>query len=204
VTQATPGRVVERIEMTRSELETIEHDILRRRHVERYAIIRQFVYGRVVDCACGVGYGTWLLAKNPDVQHAYGVDVDADAIDAARREFTSPKIEFLQGDLASTNLDAIDVLVSLETIEHLPDPAELVRFAERAGAREVIVSFPSKKTTHYNPHHLWDLATSDIVDLFAASYVPIRTFDYTFDTTFVHLAVLNRRGAALKRYRFKA
>src|SRR4051812_16279353 len=48
-----PTRVFERIGMTRSELETIEHDILRRRHVERYAIVRQFVYGRVVDCACG-------------------------------------------------------------------------------------------------------------------------------------------------------
>jgi SAM-dependent methyltransferase len=195
-----PTRVVERIGMTRSELETIEHDILRRRHVERYAIVRQFVYGRVVDCACGVGYGTWLLAKNPDVTQAYGVDIDGDAIEAARREFASPKIEFLQGDLAGTKLDKIDVLVSLETIEHLPDPADLARFAQNAGVREVIVSFPSKKTTHYNPHHLWDLTTSDIVDLFAASYVPIRTFDYTFDTTFVHLAALNREGAAPKRY----
>lgn len=195
-----PYRVVERIGMTRSELETIEHDILRRRHVERYAIVRQFVYGRIVDCACGVGYGTWLLAKNPDVTRAFGIDIDGEAIAAAQAEFTSPKIEFRQGDLASTKLDAIDVLVSLETIEHLPDPADLLRFAQNASVREIVVSFPSKKTTHYNPHHLWDLTTSDIVDIFAASYVPIRTFDYTFDTTFVHLAALDRKGAPPKRY----
>jgi SAM-dependent methyltransferase len=196
-----PGGVAERIVMTRSELETIEDDMLRRRHVERYAIVRQFMYGRIVDCACGVGYGTWLLAKNPDVRHAYGVDIDGEAIQAARSEFASPRVEFLQGDIASMKLEAIDVLVSLETIEHLPDPADLVRFAQAACVREVIVSFPSKKTTHYNPHHLWDLTTSDITDLFAASHVPIRTFDYTFDTTFVHLAALDRRGAAAKRYR---
>jgi SAM-dependent methyltransferase len=198
-----PGSIVERIGMTRSELETIEHDILRRRHVERYAIIRQFMHGRIVDCACGVGYGTWLLAKNPDVTQAYGVDIDGEAIEAARQEFGSGKIEFIQGDIAKLKLEAIDVLVSLETIEHLPDPADLVRFAQRAGVREVIVSFPSKKTTHYNPHHLWDLTTSDITDLFADSHVPIRTFDYTFDTTFVHLAALDRHGAAPKRYRIK-
>ncbi|NKB43956.1 MAG: hypothetical protein GKS03_06710 [Alphaproteobacteria bacterium] len=60
----------ERLFIPRDQVETLEKDILLRRHVERYAVARQFVYGTVVDLACGCGYGTHILAKNPDVNAA--------------------------------------------------------------------------------------------------------------------------------------
>ena len=37
-------------------------------------------------------------------------------------------------------------------------------FADRCGVREIVVSFPSKKTTHYNRHHHWDLTQQDVND----------------------------------------
>ena len=54
----TPGKkpVDERLFIPKSEVEALEGDILRRRHVERYAVARQFVYGRTADIACGCGY----------------------------------------------------------------------------------------------------------------------------------------------------
>ena len=179
----------------------MERDILIRRHIERYAIVRQFVYGRTVDCACGVGYGTHLLAKNSDVTAIYGVDADGDAIAEARREFSGDRIEFVQGTLESVTLPDIDCLVSLETIEHLVDPRALDAFASRCGVREIIVSFPSKKTTHYNPHHHWDLTVQDVLEIFAGEYVLLNTFSYTFDTQFVHLGRLQRGGARPRRFR---
>jgi ubiquinone/menaquinone biosynthesis C-methylase UbiE len=191
--------VVERIRITRQEAEAIERDILVRRHIERYAIVRQFAYGRTVDCACGVGYGTHVLAKNADVTRIYGVDSDADSIAHARREFASDKIEFVLGDIASLTLPDIDFLVSIETIEHLPDPRAMAAFAQRSNVQEVLVSFPSKKTTHYNPFHYWDLTVQDVLEVFAG-YVMINDFSYTFDTQFVHLARLKRSGAPPRRF----
>lgn len=193
------GPVVERITLSRQDAEAIERDILIRRHIERYAIVRQFAYGRTVDCACGVGYGTHLLAKNLDVTKIYGVDSDAAALAHATKEFGGDKIEFVHGDLATLTLPDIDFLVSLETIEHLPDPRTLSRFAQRCKVQEVMVSFPAKKTTHYNPHHYWDLTVQDILEIFD-DFVMINSFSYTFDTQFVHLARLTRSGARPRRF----
>jgi len=201
-----PGRpaaaaVVERIKLTKHEAESIERDILIRRHIERYAIVRQFAYGRTVDCACGVGYGTHILAKNSDITKIFGVDNDDDAIAQARTEFGGDKIEFVKGDIATLTLPDIDFLVSLETLEHLPDPRALTEFSRRCHVQELIVSFPSKKTTHYNPHHYWDLTVQDVLEMFAGDFVMLDNFSYTFDTQFVHLARLPRSGARPRRFR---
>ena len=195
-----PAPVVERIRISRADAEALERDILIRRHIERYAIVRQFAYGRTVDCACGVGYGTHLLAKNADVTKIYGVDNDGEAIAYARQEFGEDKIEFVQGDIATLTLPDIDFLVSLETIEHLPDPRTLNQFSQRCHVQEILVSFPSKKTTHYNPHHYWDLTVQDVLEIFTDDYVLINSFSYTFDTQFVHLARLQRSGARPRRF----
>jgi SAM-dependent methyltransferase len=195
-----PAPVVERITLTREAADAVEQDILIRRHIERYAIVRQFVYGRTVDCACGVGYGTHLLAKNADVTRIYGVDADGPSIAHARQEFGGDKIEFVHGDIETVTLPDIDVLVSLETIEHLHDPRVLQDFCRRCGVRELMVSFPAKKTTHYNPHHHWDLSLQDVLEVFADDFVMINNFSYTFDTQFVHLARLPRTGARPRRF----
>src|SRR5688500_16150852 len=105
--------VVERIKLTRQDTETYERDILIRRHIERYAIVRQYAYGRTIDCACCVGYGTHIVAKNKDVTRMFGVDSDADAVAHAQQEFGSEKIEFVQGDITTLTIPEVDVLISL-------------------------------------------------------------------------------------------
>lgn len=198
------SKPVERIDMTLGRLDEIEKDILLRRHIERYAIVRQFVYGQVVDFACGVGYGTYLLSKNPDVEHIYGVDIDQDAIDRANEEFGRPNITFVKNDIRDFRLDRADVLISLETAEHLEDPTIIFDFAVRSGVKEAIVSFPSKKTTHYNRFHMWDLTLQDISDIFSPNFIVHNSFSFTFDTQFVHLLRVERDGAGAKRYSRKA
>ncbi len=192
--------VIEFIRITKDDAERLEKDILIRRHIERYAIVRQFVHGKMVDCACGVGYGTHLMAKNPDVTSAIGIDITPECIETAQREFSSPKVKFVQGDINTIDVGQADFLVSLETIEHLPDPAALARFAERLNVQEAIISYPTKKTTHYNKHHLWDIIEQDILDLFD-NFVLFNKFDYTFDTRFIHLVRRQRNVAAPIRYK---
>lgn len=156
---------VERIYMTRQELQDMERDILNRRHIERYAMVRQWCHGNVLDFACGCGYGTDLISKNPDVEKIVGIDIDRSAIDWANENFSGEKIEFVCQDIREYE-GRVDVLVTLETIEHIKDTSMIPNLAERLQIPRLFVSFPSKKTTHYNKYHFYDFNTQEIKDLF--------------------------------------
>lgn len=72
-----------------------------------------------VDCFCGNGYGTWLLAQSRDV---IGYDGSAQAIDFAARHYATQRAEYRCAywpfDLPAA---AFDFVVSLESIEHVRD-----------------------------------------------------------------------------------
>lgn len=156
---------MERIFIDKENVDNIEEDIIIRRMIERYMYVRQFVYGHVLDIACGTGSGSYLLSKNPDVKKITGVDISETAVSNASQNFNVENIEYILGTPETIN-GQFDVMVSLETIEHLENPAVLRELAERCGIKEIILSFPRKKTTHYNKYHLWDITREDVVRLF--------------------------------------
>lgn len=82
-----------------------------------------------LDCACGSGFGTEVLAGFAD--YVMGIDIDAPTIEYARRfHGQSTKVTFRAGDLTDLKLswDAVfDVVVSIETIEHVPDCVPLLK-----------------------------------------------------------------------------
>lgn len=184
--------ILERIEITKSYVDDIESDILYRRHIERYCLARKFLFGNVLDVACGVGYGSYLISKNPDILSVDGYDINTTAIEHADRNFSRDNINFFNMDMKSID-GKYDCLLSLETIEHLDDPRELEELARRCGVKEILLSFPNKKTTHYNRYHKWDIDISDIQIVFS-NYHIIETFDF-YDSKFVRLlsGVLTRK-----------
>lgn len=176
----------ERIFLSKARLLEIEDRIRISRHVERYALLRQYAAGNVVDIACGCGYGSWLLATNPDVAHVTGVDMDAAAIAHARAEFGGPKTTFLQDNLGSyTSEGKIDLVISVETIEHLRDLSVFSAFLARNRVPRFIITYPSKKTTHYNRFHFHDLNLEQVTALFGG-YRLQRQFnwEHEFDVCF--------------------
>ena len=54
---------MERIVIDKANIDSIEEDIIIRRGIERYMYVRQFVYGNVLDIACGEGYGSYLKRR---------------------------------------------------------------------------------------------------------------------------------------------
>jgi 2-polyprenyl-3-methyl-5-hydroxy-6-metoxy-1,4-benzoquinol methylase len=97
-------------------------------HLQRYRFGMAFVAGaRVLDVACGVGYGSQIL-KQAGAREVVGVDNDPDTIAAARRRPALPQVEFQVGDAQALapELGVFDVAVSFETIEHLPEPKRFV------------------------------------------------------------------------------
>ena len=163
----------ERIYLDKQDVQTILSEISYQRHIARYGMIRQWCYGNVVDFASGCGYGTWMISHNPDVKKTIGIDIDEGAIDHAKEEFEEKNVKFycaygneIDKITKENEIEKVDVLVSLETIEHIEDTSIVPEVANKCKAENVIVSFPSKKSTHFNPFHAHDFRTQDIVDLF--------------------------------------
>lgn len=189
---------MERIFIDKKNVDSIEEDIIIRRMIERYMYVRQFVYGHVLDIACGTGSGSYLMSKNPDVKRITGVDISEKAIANATQNFNVDNIEYVLGTPETVN-GQFDVMVSLETIEHLENPAVLRELAERCGVKEIIISFPRKKTTHYNQYHLWDFTKEDMIRLFDG-YECYRVYDI-HDSTIMNFVKAERNGYQMpKRY----
>jgi SAM-dependent methyltransferase len=117
-----------------------------RRHLAVYDWIAVRVHGRrVVDLACGEGYGTAVLARTAD--SVVGVDANPDAFEHASLRYGGGNISF-ERDMIERWSGDVDCVVLLQTIEHVQDPgAVLTRLRELVGPKGVAyVSTPNVLT----------------------------------------------------------
>ena len=94
---------------------------------------------RVIDAACGTGFGTFLLSTV--AEEVFGIDVNAEifAESEARLPFRCPT-KFLELDLEKSPVDiTADLCVSIETIEHLENPDF---FLSNLKAKELFFTVP--------------------------------------------------------------
>jgi SAM-dependent methyltransferase len=114
-----------------------------RRHLVVYQWIAERCAGlKVVDMACGEGYGTEVLARR--AREVTGVDANPDAFEHARLKYTRPGVRFVR-NMIELHSEPCDAVVFLQTIEHVPDPQGVLwRFKEMAGT--VYVSTPNLLT----------------------------------------------------------
>jgi SAM-dependent methyltransferase len=102
-----------------------------RRHLAVYEWIGARVVGaRVLDLACGEGYGSAVLARG--AANVVGVDANPEAFEHARLRYRADNLSFERG-LVETHgeVGAYDAVVFLQTIEHVQDPvAVLAHFLE--------------------------------------------------------------------------
>jgi len=95
-----------------------------RRHVAVYEWIAERCAGlRVVDLACGEGYGSDLLARR--AAEVVGVDANPEAFEHARARYRRPNLSFERGLVEDFDGPA-DAVVFLQTIEHIHDPGRLL------------------------------------------------------------------------------
>jgi SAM-dependent methyltransferase len=106
-----------------------------RRHLVVYQWIAARVAGlRVIDMACGEGYGSDVLAQA--AASVVGVDANPQAHDHARLRYRRPNLRF-ERDLVDRFAEPGDAVVFLQTIEHLQDPgATLAHFRAIVDRRE--------------------------------------------------------------------
>ena len=95
-----------------------------RRHLAVYEWIASRVAGmRVVDMACGEGYGSNLLAGS--AASVVGVDANPQAHEHARLRYRRANLRF-ERDLVETFTQAADAVVFLQTIEHVSKPGAVL------------------------------------------------------------------------------
>jgi SAM-dependent methyltransferase len=119
-----------------------------RRHLAVYRWVAARCNGRrVVDMACGEGYGSAVLATR--AASVVGVDANPDAFEHARLKYTGANLSFERALVEEFDEGApYDAIVFLQTIEHLERPAELLeRFAALLAPGGVAyVSTPNRLT----------------------------------------------------------
>ena len=143
------------------ECEETAGQLIEREHWQRYMAAAKLVKpgDRVLDIACGSGYGSAYLSRFAGA--VYGVDISEDAVVYAQERYGRPKLRFLQGDVSKIPLDreSVDVVVSFETIEHVEEASQHAFLTEvkrilRPGGL-LIVSCPNKPVASDLPRELW-------------------------------------------------
>lgn len=133
-------------------------------HLHRYAICRDRVAGqRVLDVACGAGYGTNLLAQV--AARAVGLDIDPAAIRRAAKKFQAENLTFVTGDCYEMPFEAgsFDVVVANEMIEHIEEHDQFIAEVKRVlvPGGTLLVSTPNKPVYNRykspNPFHVSEM-----------------------------------------------
>lgn len=122
---------------------------IRRDHTARYQWATRVLGdgARVLDLACGVGYGSWLLAATG--HEVLGLDRDPEAIAYARTHYPHRRARFEVADASALGtLPELDAAVCFETIEHVADPRPMLR-ALHAAAPLLLASVPNEDVIPY-------------------------------------------------------
>lgn len=125
------------------------------KHIARYNLAMQFAQdNKVLDIACGSGYGTKLLSWV--AKEVHGVDVSKEAYDTALKDFGSKNSTFYLKDFYEyTPKSEYDAIVCFETMEHLEDlkkaENKLLSMLKPGGV--IIFSLPLNEEPEFNEHH---------------------------------------------------
>jgi len=95
-----------------------------RRHLAVYEWIGARVIGRrVVDLACGEGYGSEVLSRS--ARSVVGVDANPEAYEHARLRYRRQNLSFERA-LVEEWSEPCEAVVFLQTIEHVQDPGAIL------------------------------------------------------------------------------
>ncbi len=123
-------------------------------HLNRYLISKEFVKNkRVLDVACGEGYGSYLISQW-EADSVVGVDISDEAIEKAKKNFKRDNIDYFVQD--ATNMQKLkdndfDVVVSYETFEHVSDVELFLKEIKRVAKPDATIIISCPNDYYYYP-----------------------------------------------------
>lgn len=149
-------------------------------HVARYHFALPYIKGgRVLDFACGTGFGTHIIAKKNKklVEEVIGIDIDADSLAYAKKNYYHPKSAYQQADVTDQSLveqlGLFDTILSFETYEHIEEEekflSNIYHLLKPGGT--LVLSTPFGKgrgTPCGSPFHIHQITQKEFYHLFDA------------------------------------
>ena len=144
----------------------------------RYFEALEFIKEKdVLDIACGVGWGSYLMSKS-GAKTVKGIDLSENALMCAEKYYKLKNINYILGDALRIPLDSesIDVIVSLETFEHIENVSSFVNELHRVARNNslLILSTPNGycckndiNRKPENPYHFQEYLRKDIENIFS-------------------------------------
>ncbi len=144
-------------------------------HLLRYLFAKKYAQGKtVLDLACGTGYGSFELKKS-GAKKVIGGDISKKALNYARKNYKKKGLIFkkLDGEKIDLSNGSVDLVISLETIEHLENPLKFLKEVKRVLKKKglFICSSPNKRVTSplskkpLNKYHLKEFYIGELLEL---------------------------------------
>ena len=169
------------------------------RHIHRYKFASNFIGpgSKVLDGACGSGYGSAILSGNN--ANVLGIDVNREVIKFANQRHLNKSVEFIVGDVATLSFPdaSFDAVVSLETLEHLPNATcqkylkNISSWLKPKGilvASSPMLRYKDCKPFITSPYHINELPKDELLAMFEICLPDfVFQFYYQDETRFVPL-----------------
>ena len=132
---------------------------------------------RVLDAGCGEGYGADLLHR-AGARQVFGLDYEGTTLRHVAKAY--PQVNLVQGNLVQTAFAdaAFDLLVSLQTIEHLWEQPRFITECARitAPGATIVLSTPNRLTfPSGNWYHTKELTGPEFAELVGAELEIVET-----------------------------
>lgn len=145
-------------------------------HVGRYQwaslIVRDIKPRRIIDIACGAGYGSAMLAEASPSSSVVGVDYDSRAIEFATKQYNRENLTYRNGSIVTWTdgtipLGEFDMITSFDTLEHILHREIAMESISRNLSDDGIMLFstPCRKENILNPgweHHKIEYSARDL------------------------------------------
>ena len=155
-------------------------------HRQRYMATLDLLKGkRVLDAACGEGYGSAMISAV--AKEVVGIDISEEAIENATNKYQRENLRFMMSSVTDIALDdgSVDVVISFETIEHITEQDQILFLKEIKRVLSsngiLIISSPDRKNYSdiphfYNKYHIHELYFEEFDALLRKNFREVEHF----------------------------